>query len=242
MGVFPRLSSAVSGSADRVVRDCHNAGEAKAARDAGADAIVAQASKPAASRIVRPSGRGKERRGLLALIPRLADRVDLPIIAPVESATAGVAAALALGASAAMLGTAFCDAPKPKRIRRGPARSAISSRKTPLTRAFTGRLGRAIATGYVKAAALPTLRRPRRIRAARAYRFDETSRRRRERLSPHAGVGRPVGGHGEAIRPKNSRGDWSKRGACFKTERLNKPWPAHWNTQSLRSMGRRLPI
>ncbi|HEX8281578.1 MAG TPA: nitronate monooxygenase, partial [Chthoniobacterales bacterium] len=68
----------------------------------------------------------------------------------------GVAAALALGASAAMIGTGFlgCD-----EAQLHPAWAARLAETAPddtmLTRAFSGRAGRTIATEYVRAAADP---------------------------------------------------------------------------------------
>ena len=84
--------------------------------------------------------------GLVALLPRVADRVDAPLIAAGGIADGrGVAAALTLGASAVQIGTAFlaCDESSIDQDYRDALRGP-KGHSTCLTRAFTGRLARAI--------------------------------------------------------------------------------------------------
>lgn len=84
--------------------------------------------------------------GTMALVPQLVDAVDVPVIAAGGIADArGLAASLMLGASGAMIGTAFL-ATRESTI--APAYRAIlndeRARHTVLTRAMSGRLARGI--------------------------------------------------------------------------------------------------
>ncbi|WP_158817655.1 nitronate monooxygenase family protein [Methylocapsa sp. S129] len=130
--------------------------EAKSAEDAGADAIVAQGMEAGGHRGAFDAAKAEAGMiGLFSLLPAIVDSVKIPVIATGGVADArGVAAALILGASAVQIGTGFLRCPEAKLP---PAwADAIASsapEQTMVTRAFSGRPGRAIATAYARAAA-----------------------------------------------------------------------------------------
>ena len=132
--------------------------EARAAVDAGADVVVAQGAEAGGHRGCFDAAQAEAAMvGLAALVPAVADAVRVPVVATGGIADArGVAAALVLGASAAQIGTGFLRCPE---ARLHPAWSAALARTPPeatvISRAFSGRAGRSVATQYVQAAAAP---------------------------------------------------------------------------------------
>ena len=125
--------------------------EAEQAHAAGADAIIAQGFEAGGHRGTFYAEAAQESAaGLLALIPAIADQVNLPVIAAGGIADhRGVAAALALGASAVQIGTGFLrtyEADIPSEW--ADAIELAAPHNTLLTRAFSGRLGRTLANEY----------------------------------------------------------------------------------------------
>jgi nitronate monooxygenase len=137
--------------------------EARAAEAAGADVVIAQGAEAGGHRGSFDAARAEaEQVGLFALVPAVVDAVRVPVVAAGGISDArGVAAALLLGASAAMVGTGFLRCPEAKIAPAwADAIAATAPEGTALTRAFSGRLGRSIATAYVRAAAEPEAPRP----------------------------------------------------------------------------------
>lgn len=132
--------------------------EARLAAAAGADAVVAQGMEAGGHRGAFDSSRAeRELVGLSALLPAIVDAVDVPVIAAGGIADPrAVAAALILGASAVQVGTGFLRCPEARLPSVwADAIGASLPEQTLISRAFSGRPGRTIATAYVRAATAP---------------------------------------------------------------------------------------
>jgi nitronate monooxygenase len=132
--------------------------EAKAAEDAGADAIIAQGMEAGGHRGAFDATKAEARLvGLFSLLPAVADIVRVPVVAAGGVADGrGLAAALLLGASAVQVGTAFLRCPEAKLPSAwADAIGQARPEDTLITRWFSGRPGRSIATAYVRASAAP---------------------------------------------------------------------------------------
>ena len=133
--------------------------EASAAVDAGADAIIAQGMEAGGHRGAFDASLAEQRLvGLFSLLPAIVDAVRVPVIAAGGIADArGVAAALVLGASSVLIGTGFLRCPEAKLPSAwADAIGRTRPDDTLVTRAFSGRPGRSIATAYARAATAPT--------------------------------------------------------------------------------------
>jgi nitronate monooxygenase len=139
--------------------------EARQAVAAGADVIVAQGMEAGGHRGSFDAERPDTALiGLFALLPAVVDAIgnSVPVVATGGIADArGIAAALLLGASAVQIGTGLLRTPEAKLAAAwADAISKAQPEDTAPTRAFSGRLGRSIATAYVKAANSPEAPKP----------------------------------------------------------------------------------
>jgi nitronate monooxygenase len=129
--------------------------EALEAEAAGADAVVVQGMEAGGHRGVFDPAQAEQRlSGLFALLPRVADKVKVPVVATGGIADArGVAAALLLGASAVQIGSAFLRCPEASiHPVWQQALAGLEPEHTTLTRIYTGRLARAIRNSVTEAA------------------------------------------------------------------------------------------
>lgn len=137
--------------------------EAKAAERAGADVIVAQGMEAGGHRGAFDAAKAESQMvGLFSLLPAIVDAVNIPVVATGGIADGrGIAAALLLGASAVQIGTAFLRCPEAKISSSwADAIGQTLPEETIVTRAFSGRPGRSIATAYARAAADPAAPEP----------------------------------------------------------------------------------
>jgi nitronate monooxygenase len=157
MGLYPdRFVARLKDKGIKWFATATTVAEAKAAEAAGADAIVAQGMEAGGHRGAFEADKAEARMvGLFSLLPAVVDAVRLPVVATGGIADGrGAAAALILGASAVQIGTALLRCPEAKIA---PAWADAIGRAAPegtmVTRAFSGRSGRSLATAYVEAAA-----------------------------------------------------------------------------------------
>jgi nitronate monooxygenase len=161
--------------------------EAVAQARSGVDAVIAQGSEAGGHRGTFAVSFEEAMVGTIALVPQVVDAVRTPVVASGGIMDGrGVAAALALGASAVQLGTAFLtteEAGIPQAYK--DAILAAGEHETRITRAFSGRPARGIVNRFMSemdaaAATLPfpyqnALTRPLRQTAAREGRADMLS-------------------------------------------------------------------
>lgn len=130
----------------KVISSATTVAEARWLEERGCDAVIAMGVEAGGHRGNFLSLDMARQVGTFALVPQVADAVQMPVIAAGGIADGrGIAAALALGASAAQIGTAylFCPEAKVSPAHRA-ALDAASDEDTEVTNLFTGRPARGI--------------------------------------------------------------------------------------------------
>src|SRR5207249_4470536 len=126
--------------------------EARALEAAGVDMVCAQGAEAGGHRGVFDRNVEPPLIGTMALVPQIVDAVRVPVIAAGGIMDGrGFAAALALGASAVSMGTAFLRCPEAGTS--APYRAALREARddaTVITRAFSGRAARGLANRFTR--------------------------------------------------------------------------------------------
>jgi nitronate monooxygenase len=128
-----------------------NVEEATSLERAGVDAVVTQGSEAGGHRGTFAGSFAASMIGTMALVPQVVDAVSIPVVASGGIMDGrGVAAALALGAVAVQMGTAFLtceEAGIPEAYKQ--AILAAHEAETRVTRAFSGRAARGIVNRFM---------------------------------------------------------------------------------------------
>ena len=127
--------------------------EASAIEQAGVDLVVASGFEAGGHRGSFLRSAEDSLTGTISLVPRVADGVNIPVVAAGGIADArGIHAAFALGAEGVQMGTVFlaCEESGASTLHRETILSGEASR-TALTRGFTGRLARGVQNQLLKA-------------------------------------------------------------------------------------------
>ncbi|HMG52869.1 MAG TPA: nitronate monooxygenase family protein [Kofleriaceae bacterium] len=152
----PELVARVRATGAVVLSSATTVDEARWLAARGCDAIIAQGAEAGGHRGVflepDPIAACAGQPGTMALVPQVADAIDLPVIAAGGIADArGIAAAFALGAVAVQIGTAYLFCPEARVS--APHRAALRTAKdnaTALTNVFTGRPARSLVNRAVR--------------------------------------------------------------------------------------------
>ncbi len=135
-----------------VISSATSAEEARWLEAHGCDAIIAQGAEAGGHRGMFLNDDIDRQAGTMALVPQVVDAVKVPVIAAGGIGDGrGIAAALALGAAGAQIGTAFLLTPEARTtpLHRAALKQA-NDNSTTLTNVFTGRPARGIVNRYVR--------------------------------------------------------------------------------------------
>lgn len=147
-GLVARLKAA----GVRILSSATTAEEARWLEGEGADAVIAQGAEAGGHRGMFLSDDIARQAGTMALVPQVVDAVKVPVIAAGGIGDGrGIAAALALGAAGAQIGTAFMLTPEAKTtaLHRAALKQA-NDNSTVLTNVFTGRPARGIVNRIIR--------------------------------------------------------------------------------------------
>jgi nitronate monooxygenase len=146
------LLARVKATGAKILSSATTVDEARWLEREGCDAIIAQGYEAGGHRGMFLDGDISTQVGTMALVPQVVDAVQVPVIAAGGIADArGIVAALALGASAVQMGTAylFCPEATVHSTHRYALRKAKDN-QTALTNVFTGRPARGIVNRLVR--------------------------------------------------------------------------------------------
>ncbi|MBI1244280.1 MAG: nitronate monooxygenase [Alphaproteobacteria bacterium] len=146
-----RKTAALKARGVLVVGTATNIAEAKLLEAQGVDAVVAQGAEAGGHRGTFVGRAEDSLIGTMALVPQVVDAINIPVIAAGGIMDGrGLAAALALGASAASMGTAFLRAEEAgTHPLHKDALGKIDDTATTVTRAVSGRHARGIRSRYM---------------------------------------------------------------------------------------------
>jgi nitronate monooxygenase len=150
----PGLVSRIKAAGTKVISSSTIVEEAVWLAERGCDAVIAQGYEAGGHRGMFLTGDVDTQIGTMALVPQIADAVDIPVIAAGGIADGrGIAAALALGASGVQIGTAFLftDEASVNPLYRDALESTDVMHSS-LTNIFSGRPARCLANRIVQEA------------------------------------------------------------------------------------------
>ena len=146
------LMQRLKGAGILVIGSATTAEEARWLEGEGGDAVIAQGAEAGGHRGMFLVDDVARQAGTMALVPQVVDAVRVPVIAAGGIGDGrGIAAALALGAAGAQIGTAFMLTPEAKTgaLHRAALKQADDN-STTLTNVFTGRPARGIVNRIVR--------------------------------------------------------------------------------------------